>query len=89
MSDIKETKVIKIKVTKTKTRIETLGVTKVLVEVIRGRTYEGVNATRLKGDSTRLPTCRDQIKVQMITMSIHLTYLIILTLCHSLRTMMS
>ena len=52
-----------------------------MVEVIRERIPEGANTTHPntthpKGAITHLPTQRDRIKVQMIMMSMHLTFLI-------------
>ena len=72
----KVTKVISTEETKTKVLV-----TKVLVGVIRERTPVGANTTYPRGGPTRLPIQRDQIKVQMTMMLIHLTCQIYLILC--------
>ena len=65
------TKVTKVILTaETKTKVLA---TKVLVGVTRGRIPVGENTIHPRGGPTRLPIQRDETKVQMIRMLIHLT----------------
>ena len=68
----KTTKVTETKTTKTAIKgTPVLRVIKVVAEVIKGKTLEGVDTTRPKGITTRAPALQTN-KVHMIMMLIHL-----------------